>query len=87
MAMTPTERYRAVLTILSNDWDPIGISGIDAAQAEDEYRNYAAQVSHVISSGGGREELREFLWLLWGRICSHPEYPSDEVVEKLLALR
>ena len=50
---------KMVRAILLNDWDPIGVAGVD--EAADEYDSYAAPIARMIVVGASISDLANHL--------------------------
>ncbi len=48
--------------ILLNEWDPIGVSGIE--EAHDEYDSYIIDILVLLGDKAGEKEFFDFLWYI-----------------------
>lgn len=57
-----SELHRKIKDILLNEWDPIGIAGID--EAEDEYDAYVPAVYQLLITGAPKDDIAKYLYWL-----------------------
>jgi len=51
--------WTAIAKVLMNEWDPIGVRGVD--EAKDEYDGYVGGAFRLLEAGAGEEELANHL--------------------------
>ena len=66
--------------ILLNEWDPIGVSGIEGA--EDEYDSY---INDVLVLLGNKASEQEFFDLLWSIETDHMGLTGDRGLTQKIA--
>jgi hypothetical protein len=49
----------AIQTILMNEWDPIGVRGVD--QVQDEYDDYVGPVAALVRNGATSDRIAGYL--------------------------
>jgi hypothetical protein len=81
------ELYLAIDELLLNEWDPIGISGIE--EAKDEYHAYLPQVFKMVMADATKAEIAKYLnTVVTERIGLQSDLRhSTNIAEKALSLR
>jgi hypothetical protein len=71
------------LTLLLNEWDPIGVADI----APDEYECMLAPLLKKLGDGAGRSEISQFLWFeLEDHFGLDPaRYDVDSIANRIVA--
>jgi hypothetical protein len=57
--MTTDEKLIKIKSILLEDWDPIGVKGLDGAK--DEYDSYAVEILQMIDAGENEKNIFAYL--------------------------
>lgn len=78
--MTNDEKLVKIKAILLNDWDPIGVNGLDGAK--DEYDSYAVEILQMVNAGADEKILFAYLKKME---TEHMGLPGNEKVAETVA--
>ena len=81
------ELYLAIDALLLNEWDPIGVSGIE--EAKDEYYAYLPHVFKMVMANVATAEIAQYLdTVITERMELHSDLQhSTKIAEKALNLK